>query len=741
MNSSYSDPIWSPSPADLEIRVTTKGDGDLLGLDYVLHSPNGRFDLSYAPFSGGRLHRSEFWQRKIFKTLEKLHRRKDSRGDSLVAADAAAELALLGEELAEQLFPRELRRALEDVQEAKAVLLFSDDPWIPWEIVKPYDTSRREANEAFWDDGFMGSRFQLTRWFAGDTTPAIHVEVNRIAVVEAGSPSDLRRLENAVAELHFLIDLAARHKIDERSLTDATYERVLAHLLQYDLTLIHFVGHGEYDDENSETSGIHLLDGRTFRPRDVRQDLRKRLRANSPFVFLNACQAGRQGWAMTRPGGWARRLVVDSGCRGFVAPQWTVNDASAYTFAKSFYEALERGETLGSASLEARRALPEDPLGRLAYAIYAHPNVQLRFDRVGHGRPKNNPRSNVHTISNAPSLPALFLGRGRDLAVLKESFGVGKSTSETTKFGKVIVIRGWPGVGKTSVAVALAHEKDLLIKYSGGILWASLGEAPDLLSELVAWGRLFDSAALVRATHVREASSILRNLLAEGRYLLVLDDIWNVDHAAPFIDACGSKCAILITTREPGLAHRLVNHSDHVYHLPVLDVGAAIELLAALAPEATRQSPELCRRLVEDLERLPLALQVAGRLLRLESSMEWGIEELIEELRRGKAVLEAPAPIDMIDARSGRIPSVEILLERSTARLDEVARKRFWLLGGFAAKPATFDVEALRLVWQVDDPRPTLRVFAERGLVEPVGGGRFQIHMLLAAHAENMDYP
>lgn len=197
-------------------------------------------------------------------------------------------------------------------------------------------------------------------------------------------------MTKAADELRFLRELAARHGVGEESLTDASHADVLAHLCHRDFGLIHFVGHGEHDAEDPGTSGFHLYDGRALRPRDLRRDIQRRLSENRPLVFMNACQAGRQGWSLRRLGGWARRFILDAGCGAFVAPQWTVGDEVAHVFAQAFYGALERGETFGQATLEARRALPEDPLGRLAYAVYAHPNGRLKFrpPDLGQVRPR-----------------------------------------------------------------------------------------------------------------------------------------------------------------------------------------------------------------------------------------------------------------------------------------------------------------------------------------------------------------
>jgi len=155
-------------PADLEIRVITEAGDDSLTLEYELHSPNGRFELSHVSFPGGRLRRPEVWQERIFKTLRKLHRRRDSRDAALSREEVRTALAALGEDLSDELYPGEIQRTLQEVRQAETVLLFSDEPWIPWEIVKPYDDGVCGEQEG----GFLASQFQFTRWLAGETTPA-----------------------------------------------------------------------------------------------------------------------------------------------------------------------------------------------------------------------------------------------------------------------------------------------------------------------------------------------------------------------------------------------------------------------------------------------------------------------------------------------------------------------------------------------------------------------------------------
>jgi hypothetical protein len=143
-------------------------------------------------------------------------------------------------------------------------------------------------------------------------------------------------------------------------------------------------------------------------------------------------------------------------------------------------------------------------------------------------------------------------------------------------------------------------------------------------------------------------------------------------------------------------------------------------------------------KLIKDLEALPLAIHVAGRLLRIESGLGWGVRELIDELRNGASIIEAEAPFDRADMETQTIPRVAALLSKSIDGLDSRARDAFALMGVFAAKPATFDLRALASVWGMPDPKPVLRQLVSRGLVEPTGKMRFRMHALLVAQARSM---
>ncbi len=163
----------------------------------------------------------------------------------------------------------------------------------------------------------------------------------------------------------------------------------------------------------------------------------------------------------------------------------------------------------------------------------------------------------------------------------------------------------------------------------------------------------------------------------------------------------------------------------------------ALELLGALAPTVVVRHPAATLELIRELEGLPLALQVAGHLLHSEASLGFEITQLIAELREGATLISAAAPADHARMGDQPPPTVAALLKKSTDRLDRDTRDCFAYLGAFAAKPATFDLAAMKAVWRVDDPKAIARILVARGLLEPVAG-RFQMHALLVMHAKSL---
>jgi hypothetical protein len=332
-----------------------------------------------------------------------------------------------------------------------------------------------------------------------------------------------------------------------------------------------------------------------------------------------------------------------------------------------------------------------------------------------------------------PFPPFVFIGREGAVEDIKQLLGYTKKSSNETN---ITVVRGWPGVGKTSLVGVIGRDPEIAKTFPQGVLWTSLEQSPNVLSEMARWGRALGTDEILKAPTPKEATAQLAALLRHRRMLLIVDDVWDRAHAVPFTEILGENCALLVTTRMTSVAENLTTNDERVYVLPVLTVEDSLKLLRILVPAIVEQYQDECRELVRDLECLPLALHVAGALLRSEAKFGWGVTDLLKEIREEARLMPEPAPNDRIEGE--KIPTVSALLMKSTNKLDEFTRECFAYLGAFAPKPATLDLAAMKAVWDVKDARPLVRKLVDHGLLEPVGDERFQMHRILVDHAKSL---
>lgn len=353
-------------PPDLDLRVTvTMRDGRSV-LGYVVHSPNGAAGYHYYPAGGVT----------ILGSPEQYQARLMTRIEGLTGSQAQTGLRALGEQLYRELFPSELRRAYQQLTglPIRSLQITSDEPWIPWELVHPYDD---DDPDHIVDDDFLCARFELTRWLAGRSGPAGTIHIHSLACLNAGQPPTQPPLPSVAQERIYLTGLADRHGLQDHSPRYGTAHAVSALLdgQHGPIDLWHFAGHGD-------VSLIVLADGSCLRPEDLFGPRQTAIARTRPLVFLNACRVSQQSWSLTQLGGWAAAWAGRCRCGVFAGPLWSVTDEPAWIFAHTFYEQIAAGHTLGqavqAARAQTRQHAPDDTTW-LAYSVYAHPNARVVF--------------------------------------------------------------------------------------------------------------------------------------------------------------------------------------------------------------------------------------------------------------------------------------------------------------------------------------------------------------------------
>ena len=123
--------------------------------------------------------------------------------------------------------------------------------------------------------------------------------------------------------------------------------------------------------------------------------------------------------------------------------------------------------------------------------------------------------------ANVPRLPVRFVGRD---ALVDELVRLLRGGAPS------VAVHGLPGVGKSALAVVLAHHPDLLAHFSDGVLWAGLGPTPDVMSALAAWGDALGVDVTDKPTPELRSQAV-GNAIGQQRLLLVIDDAWQIEPA------------------------------------------------------------------------------------------------------------------------------------------------------------------------------------------------------------------
>lgn len=225
-------------------------------------------------------------------------------------------------------------------------------------------------------------------------------------------------------------------------------------------------------------------------------------------------------------------------------------------------------------------------------------------------RAASSQRGQLHGV---PLLPAAFVTRD-ELARLRDLvLGAGGGAAGVT--GKALGMSGQGGIGKTVLAAALARDDVARRHFPDGIFWVSLGEAADLAA---AQADLLERLGAARPwlRMASEGVGLLREVLADRRCLLVIDDVWSAAASAAFRVA-GPAGRVLYTTRDPAVLHAVGADAQQVGALPP---AVARELLSGITGvlELPAEADQICAA----TGRVALAVALAGAAI--AGGRSWG---------------------------------------------------------------------------------------------------------------------
>ncbi|GCE08109.1 tetratricopeptide repeat protein [Dictyobacter aurantiacus] len=305
---------------------------------------------------------------------------------------------------------------------------------------------------------------------------------------------------------------------------------------------------------------------------------------------------------------------------------------------------------------------------------------------------------------------------------------------------KLSALHGLPGVGKTALAIALAHDAEIQAHFSDGILWVGLGRQPDVLGLLSRWGAILGCAPADMAQRSKPEAwaASIHAAIGQRQILLVLDDAWKITDALA-LQVGGPHCAHLVTTRFPEIARRFaVDGTTIVRELEDTDGRL---LLMRLAPDSVQAEPQEAQALVNMVGGLPLALTLLGNFLRAQShsGQPRRIRAALERLRSADERLRLAEPQALIGAHPsleiGAPLSLQTVIGISVQQISDDARTTLGALAVFPPKPNTFSEEAAVEISAL--PVETLDELSDAGLLESSGPERYTLHQTIADYASS----
>lgn len=322
-----------------------------------------------------------------------------------------------------------------------------------------------------------------------------------------------------------------------------------------------------------------------------------------------------------------------------------------------------------------------------------------------------------------PPAPPLIIGRAAE---------AGRLIAETAHDGAVCVIEGAGGIGKTTLALHVAHQ--IAPRYDGGCLYADLhgasaGIAPAEPADVLARFLRALGAPAVPAT-VEEASALFRTWAADRGVLVVLDNAASAAQVRPLLIS-GPGCATIATSRW-SLADLDATERIRLDRLPD---DAALALLARLGgEERVAADPAAAQRVVRHCAGLPLALRIIGaRAAARPDAPLRGLAERMDDAERRLDVLQ----VGELSVRASLH-----LGYQAFGDAPQEERRRCGRLFRLAALPDWTDFTADGCAALADLPVPiaeaALETLVDAHLLESTGEGRYRFHDIVRLYAREL---
>lgn len=290
--------------------------------------------------------------------------------------------------------------------------------------------------------------------------------------------------------------------------------------------------------------------------------------------------------------------------------------------------------------------------------------------------------------------------------------GAGVGVTVISAPQKAVAVYGMGGIGKSTLAAALAGDCGVRRHFRDGVIWLEVGQTPTIASLQASVGVHFGDS---RDNYQDESGGklSLSRILRDKTALLVLDDVWDHQLVERF-PVNDTACRLLITTRSNTLANR-VQGADIRLNLLTPEEGAQV----IAGRTGGNVNEPLYRQISTTLGGHTLAVTLAA--LQIVEGYADDAADLLRLLEKRATSGDPFRDLAVDEADKDLNLSLSLSLSYDALKDDDL-RRHFRATGIFALE-SSFDRAALAAVWgddDEDDARGAIRTLVGAGLLDVV---------------------
>ncbi|PKT70554.1 AfsR family transcriptional regulator, partial [Streptomyces populi] len=319
-----------------------------------------------------------------------------------------------------------------------------------------------------------------------------------------------------------------------------------------------------------------------------------------------------------------------------------------------------------------------------------------------------------------PATVTDFTGRASFVQELSDVLAA--ASSEEGRVMAVSALAGIGGVGKTTLAVHVAHQARGA--FPDGQLYVDLQGAGSRAAEpetvLGAFLRALGTADSAIPDSLEERSALYRSVLDGRRVLVLLDNARDAAQVRPLLPGT-EGCAALVTSRI-----RMVDLAGaHLVDLDVMSPEEALQLFTKIVgQERVASEREAALDVVAACGFLPLAIRIAAS--RLAARRTWTVSVLAAKLADERRRLD--------ELQAGDL-AVKATFELGYGQLEPAQARAFRLLGLADGPDISLAAAAAVLDLPAEDTEDLLESLVDTSLLESAAPGRYRYHDLVRLYA------